>query len=123
MMKTILIIEDIPEISDNTVEILEMAGYNTLTASNGSDGYDIIQNSIPDLILCDIWMPVLNGYELLTATKRIDSTKNIPFVFVTARTEQKEIQRAIDLGVSAYLKKPFDIEELLKVVGSCLQEK
>jgi CheY-like chemotaxis protein len=118
-MKTVLIIEDHPEIRENTAEILELSGFNVITANNGGEGVKAACSLRPDLILCDIMMPQLNGYEVFKQLKTNPTTSGIPFVYVTASTEKSEVKMAMDMGASGYIQKPFDMEELLKVIRSC----
>lgn len=119
-MKTLLIIEDNRDILENTCEILELSGFKTLAASNGKIGFEKARQHIPDLILCDIMMPESDGYEVLTNLKSDPLTDRIPFVFLTASVERKDVQAGFDLGACGYIRKPFDTEELLKVIEECL---
>lgn len=115
-MKTILLIEDNNDIRENTIEILELNGYNVIAASNGIIGIDLAKNRLPDLILCDIMMPDADGYEVLTQIKKEEATMTIPFVFVTASVEKKAIDKGIEMGANGYLRKPFDTEELFETI-------
>jgi len=117
-MKTILVIEDNPEILENTCEILELANYRVSLAKNGKEGIALASQGTPDLILCDIMMPEANGYEVLRALKTNPKTKDIPFVFVTASVEKKDIANALGMGADGYLKKPYETEELIDLVES-----
>lgn len=116
-MKTVLIIEDNLEIRENLEELLELNGYSILTAKNGKEGIDIINLQFPHMIICDIMMPEVNGYEVIHTLKSNIKTKDIPFVFLTASIERKEIEQAASFGASAYILKPFEPEELLKIVN------
>lgn len=92
-MKTILLIEDNPDMRDNTTEILELAHYNVVTAENGKQGIKLAQESSPDLIICDIMMPELDGYGVLHLLSKEPSTASIPFIFLTAKAEKMTIVR------------------------------
>ncbi|ELR71909.1 Response Regulator Receiver Signal Transduction Histidine Kinase [Fulvivirga imtechensis AK7] len=116
-MKTVLIIEDNQDIRENTIEILEMANFKVLIAENGRDGLEIAFNDAPDVIICDIMMPQMDGYDVLQQLKGHSSTENIPFIYLTARTEKAEIERAMAMGADAYICKPFEINELLDEVN------
>jgi len=119
-MTSILLIEDHSDIRENTVELLELSGYKLLVATNGLEGISIAQKELPHVILCDIMMPFATGYEVITALKNDSRTSGIPFIFLTASTEQREIQTGMDMGATAYIRKPFEIEELLQAISQCL---
>ena len=113
-MKKILLIEDNDDIRDNTAEILELSNYEVIVAENGKVGVAKAIEHEPDLIICDIMMPEIGGYELLRLLKQNSTTANIPFIFASASVERKEIQVGKDLGANGYLCKPFSQEELVK---------
>jgi CRP-like cAMP-binding protein/AmiR/NasT family two-component response regulator len=115
-MKTILLIEDNLEVRENTAEILELANYKVLTADNGKKGVDLAKTHKPDLIVCDIMMPELDGYGVLHVLSKIPETATIPFIFLTAKTEKTDIRKGMNLGADDYLTKPFDDVELLDAV-------
>ncbi|OJY83576.1 MAG: transcriptional regulator [Sphingobacteriales bacterium 44-15] len=121
-MKKILIIEDNEDIRSNTAEILELSNYKVTVAENGKAGVSKALENLPDLVICDIMMPELDGYGVLHALQRNDATKNIPFIFLTAKTERNDMRKAMDLGADDYLTKPFDGTELLNAVGSRLKK-
>lgn len=112
----ILIIEDNHDIRENAVEMLELAGYPVISASDGLSGIKMARNEMPGLILCDIMMPGATGFEVYHAMKTDGPTAAIPFVFVTASVERKEMEAARGIGVNDYLRKPFAEDELLGVV-------
>lgn len=116
MMKSILVIDDNPDIRDNTAEILELAGYKTFTAENGKQGVDIAINEKPSVIVCDIMMPELDGYGVLHLLRRNAETQNIPFIFLTAKTERSDFRKGMEMGADDYLTKPFDDIELLNAI-------
>lgn len=116
-MQKILIIEDNRDIRENAVEMLELAGYPVISAPDGLSGIKMAREEMPDLILCDIMMPGATGFEVYHAMKADVPTSSIPFVFVTASVERKEMNAALDMGVNDYLRKPFAEDELLEVVA------
>jgi DNA-binding response OmpR family regulator len=121
-MKKILIIEDNLEIRENTEEILSLAGYQVLSAENGKVGVDLATKESPDLIVCDIMMPELDGYGVLHILSKKEGTAGIPFIFVTAKTEKSDIRKGMELGADDYLTKPFDDTELLNAIETRLRK-
>lgn len=121
-MKKILIIEDNEDIRSNTAEILELSNYNVMVAENGKLGVAKALEVKPDLIICDIMMPELDGYGVLHAVQRNDEIKNTPFIFLTARSERADQRKGMELGADDYLTKPFDGTELLNAVSSRLKK-
>lgn len=119
-MKTILLIEDNTDIRENTAEILELAGYCVLTAENGKIGVEQALTSRPDLIVCDIMMPVLDGYGVLHIVNKNPDLSGVPFIFLTAKSERIDFRKGMELGADDYLTKPFDDTELLSAVESRL---
>lgn len=115
-MKTILLIEDNAAIRENTAEILELAGYRVLTAENGKLGVEQALNYRPDLIICDIMMPVLDGYGVLHIVNKNPVLSGIPFIFLTAKSERVDFRKGMELGADDYLTKPFNDTELLSAV-------
>ncbi|GAA0190999.1 hypothetical protein GCM10009122_53110 [Fulvivirga kasyanovii] len=120
-MKTVLVIEDNKEIRENTIELLELAGYRVIDVEDGKAGIEAAGRELPDIILCDIMMPQADGYEVLETLKSNLSTSGIPFIYLTASAEKKEIQKAMDMGANAYICKPFDVNELMDTVERLLQ--
>jgi DNA-binding response OmpR family regulator len=121
-MAVVLIIEDNPEIRENTAEILELAGYQVLLAADGKEGVHIAQTRQPDLILCDLTMPVLDGYGVLHLLNNKESYHHIPFIFLTARSERSDIRKGMDLGADDYITKPFSPSELLSAISCRLKK-
>lgn len=121
-MKTILLIEDNPDMRENTTEILELAHYNVITAENGKLGIKLAQESNPDLIICDIMMPELDGYGVLHLLSKEPSTASIPFIFLTAKAEKNDYRKGMTLGADDYLTKPYDDVELLSAVETRLRK-
>ena len=115
-MKKILLIEDNAEVRENTSEILSLANYEVLVAENGRIGVDIAQRQKPDLIICDIMMPELDGYGVLHILSKNEHTAAIPFIFLTAKTEKTDIRKGMNLGADDYLTKPFDDTDLLNAI-------
>ncbi len=121
-MKKILLIEDNDHIRENTAEILELANYKVIVAANGKIGVEKALQEIPDLIICDIMMPVLDGYGVLHAVHKNDAIKNTPFIFLTAKTERNDFRKGMELGADDYITKPFEGTELLNAVDSRLKK-
>lgn len=122
-MKKILIIEDNLEVRENTAEILELSNYEVLTAENGKIGVRLAQQNLPDLIICDIMMPELDGYGVLHILGRNPKTAAIPFIFLTAKAEKSDFRKGMTLGADDYLTKPFDDMELLEVIELRLKKR
>jgi CheY-like chemotaxis protein/CRP-like cAMP-binding protein len=118
----ILLIEDNREMAENIVSVLELAQYDVFCANNGKQGVFIAQQQQPDLILCDIMMPELDGYGVLHILHQDPETANIPFVFLTARADKAELREGMNLGADDYLTKPFDTTDLLKVIETRLKK-
>ena len=115
-MKTVLVIEDDLALRENTAEILELSNYKVITASNGLKGVALAEKHQPDLIICDIMMPELDGYGVFDALSKKKSSKNIPFIFLSVKSETKNIKKRINLGADDYITKPFTDEDLISVV-------
>ncbi|KAA3435942.1 response regulator [Rufibacter hautae] len=120
MKKRILIIEDHIDIRESSTEILELSGYEVLQAPDGKAGVALALAHLPDLILCDIMMPELDGFGVLYLLHKNPDTANIPFVFLTAKAERGDIRKGMEMGADDYLTKPFDGMELLVAVESRL---
>jgi CheY-like chemotaxis protein/CRP-like cAMP-binding protein len=115
-MSKILLIEDNNEMRENTSEILNFANYKVVTAENGRVGVEKAKKETPDLIICDIMMPDLDGYEVLEILSRTPETEGIPFIFLSAKAEKSDMRRGMNLGADDYLTKPFDEAELLNAI-------
>ena len=120
-MKNILILEDNKDVRENTAELLEIAGFSVSTAVNGKLGVEIATQLLPDMILCDIMMPELNGFEVLSILNENTETSKIPFIFLTAKTEKADMRKGMNLGADDYLTKPFTEKELLDAIESRLK--
>lgn len=121
-MKKILIIEDDQIMRENMAELLELVGYKVEVAANGKLGIEKAKSFLPDLIVCDIRMPVLDGYGVLHILRKERSTASIPFIFVTAKTERNDMRKGMEMGADDYLTKPFEDTELLKAVETRLKK-
>ena len=115
-MRTICVIEDYDDVRENIVEILELAGYNVISAPNGKVGLSLVLEHIPDLIICDVMMPELDGFGVLKILSGNSKTHQIPFIFLTAKTEKNDFRKGMSLGADDYLTKPFDDIELLEAI-------
>lgn len=115
-MKSVLVIDDNKDIRENTAEILDLAGYKTSTAENGKQGVDIAVREKPDVIICDIMMPELDGYGVLHMLKKNPETQDIPFIFLTAKTERSDFRKGMEMGADDYITKPFEDLELLNAI-------
>lgn len=121
-MKKILVIEDNQDVRENLSEILTLSGYEAITAENGKIGVEKAQKDSPDLILCDIMMPELDGYGVLHILSHQQKTADIPFIFLTAKAEKEDFRRGMSLGADDYIVKPFDDVSLLQTIEARLQK-
>jgi DNA-binding response OmpR family regulator len=115
-MKKILIIEDNLEVRENTAEIIELSNYQVITAENGKIGVELALEELPDLIVCDIMMPVLDGYGVYHLLSKHKETASIPFIFLTAKSEKADFRKGMEMGADDYITKPFDGIELLNAI-------
>lgn len=120
-MKKILVIEDNAGIRENIAEILELANYKVFTAEEGKTGIEIALHEKPDLILCDVMMPQLDGYGVLHLMHKNPAIRNTPFIFMSAKTDRAEMRRGMELGADDYITKPFEKTELLQAIECRLQ--
>jgi len=121
-MKHLLLIEDNNEIRENTAEILQLAGYAVSTAENGKKGVELAMEKKPDLIICDVMMPVLDGYGVLHLIHKNPELSNTPFIFLTAKAERSDFRKGMEMGADDYITKPFSDIELLNAVESRLSK-
>lgn len=119
-MKKVLLIEDDSVLRDNTAELLELSGYDIATAPNGKVGIVMAKSQLPDIIICDIMMPEADGYSVLQALSINEQTMFIPFVFLSAKTERKDIRKGMNMGADDYITKPFSEDELISAIESRL---
>jgi DNA-binding response OmpR family regulator len=115
-MPHILIIDDTNDHRDNLSEILLLKNYSVTTAENGVLGIKKALQELPDLIVCDVRMPIMDGFSVLNSIRNNQQTANIPFVFLTALAEKNEIAKGLEMGADDFITKPFDISYLLGVV-------
>lgn len=121
-MKTLLLIEDSDDIRETTAEILELAGYKVIAAENGKIGVELAQTNKVDLVICDIMMPVLDGYGVLHIFNQNANLQNIPFIFLTAKTDRADLRKGMEMGADDFLTKPFQEIELLNAIESRLKK-
>ncbi|MFC0186465.1 cAMP-binding domain of CRP or a regulatory subunit of cAMP-dependent protein kinases [Pseudarcicella hirudinis] len=121
-MKVILLIEDSVDIRETTAEILELANYKVFTAENGKTGVELALKTKPDLVICDIMMPVLDGYGVLHIFSQNPVLRNTPFIFLTAKTERSDLRKGMEMGADDYLTKPFQEIDLLNAIESRLKK-
>lgn len=115
-MKKVLVIEDNSDVRENICEILELANYDVLSAQNGKRGVELATGERPDLILCDVMMPELDGFGVLKILSKNRNTYDIPFIFLTAKAEKDDFRKGMGLGADDYITKPFDDTELLEAI-------
>ena len=120
-MKKILVIEDEPEMRRNVVTVLRLEKYQPLAAENGCIGVATAKRELPDLILCDVMMPELDGYGVIAALRADPATAAIPFIFLTAKGEKPDIRAGMNLGADDYLTKPVAKADLLAAIQSRLE--
>ncbi|MBI4930387.1 MAG: response regulator [Bacteroidetes bacterium] len=121
-MKKILLIEDNKDMRENTAEILELSKYKVITAKNGKEGIELAQKDKPDLIICDIMMPLMDGYGVLHLLSKSTETAKIPFIFLTAKADRTDFRKGMEMGADDYVTKPFDDIELLNAIESRLKK-
>lgn len=119
-MKTILIIEDQPDVRENIDAILELEGYQVMVAEDGEMGVEMAKCHHPDLILCDVMMPKLDGFGVVQALRQDSTTATIPLIFLTAKADRLSLRHGMDLGADDYLTKPFTLDELINAVTARL---
>lgn len=123
MSTTILLIEDDQIMRENTAELLELSDYEVITAENGMYGVEKAKRHKPDLIICDIMMPDLDGYGVLYLLSNDNELRDIPFIFLTAKAERVDVRKGMSMGADDYLPKPFSEKELLESVEIRLKRK
>jgi DNA-binding response OmpR family regulator len=115
-MRRLLVIDDHDDIRENIAEILTLAGYEVFTAENGKRGVETALKENPELVICDIMMPELDGYGVLHLLRKNQATVNTPFIFLTAKTERTDFRKGMEMGADDYITKPFDDIELLNAI-------
>jgi len=121
MKKSILLIEDDKIVRENTTEILELANFKVSTAENGKAGVSLAKKIIPDIIICDILMPKLDGFGVLQIVSKTPSLVHVPFIFLTAKTHHDDLRKGMELGADDYITKPFEESELLRAIDTRLK--
>lgn len=121
--KKILVIEDARDLREDVIEMLALEGYQAVGAENGLVGVDTAHQETPDLIVCDIMMPELDGYGVLRELRSVPQTARIPFIFLTAKTERIDIRHGMVLGADDFLTKPFVVDELLASIDTQLKKR
>ncbi len=119
-MKTILVIENDRPVRETLVDLLTLEGYNVLAAAHGAAGLDIVRVQLPDLVLTDVVMPYLDGYDLFRTLRSSATTSRIPVIFLTALIDKSDVEKGVELGVDAYITKPFTGRDLLRVIDEVL---
>ncbi len=119
-MKKVLVIEDALQIRENIAEYLELKQYTVTTAADGAQGWQLIQSDPPDLVICDVKMPKLSGFQLKAKLNEQTHLSRIPFIFLTAAAQKKDIEQGRALGAIAYMTKPFQMNELMDWVEQLL---
>jgi CRP/FNR family cyclic AMP-dependent transcriptional regulator len=122
-MKKILIVEDNEPVRENLREIMMLNGYQVVTAANGKEGVEMAVKELPDLILCDIMMPELDGYAVFQALSQQPMTSEVPFIYLTAKSEREDFRRGMSLGADDYVTKPFDVTSLLLTIEKRLNKR
>lgn len=120
-MTKILVIEDEATVRENILELLDAEGFDAIAAENGRIGLFVAQQELPDLILCDVRMPELDGYGVLTALRAQPATAKIPFMFLTAKAAKTDLSQGMELGANAYITKPFTLVELLDAIAAQIE--
>lgn len=114
--QTILLIDDNIDIIENLTEFLEMEGYKIIVANNGGLGVELARKYIPDLIICDVLMPEMDGHKVLRLLSDTAQTQGIPFIFSTSMSEKTDRAESLKLGADDYIVKPFELEVLLEII-------
>ncbi len=122
-MEKILVIEDQVDILDDVVDALDLEGYNVLRADCGEDGLQLARENLPDLIVCDIMMPNMDGYQVLEILRSESETATIPFIFLTALADRPKQRQGMVMGADDYVTKPFKLEELLEAIQTQFRKK
>ena len=122
-MSKILIIEDDSEIIETLSELLTLEGYDVISANSGKEGIKSAIRYHPDLIICDIMMPEMDGYEVIKTLQHNQSTFNIPFLFMTAKTAKSDYRLGMELGADDYITKPYEDNDILHAIEARLKKK
>jgi len=117
-MKKILVVEDNADVREEILAILRFEGFEVRDADNGRRGLELMKEWTPDIVVCDLMMPDMDGYAMLEALRADPQSRAIPFLCLTARAERRDMRKAMELGADDYLTKPFTAEELLAALGA-----
>ena len=120
-MQKILVIEDEETVRENILELLDAEGFDAIAAPNGRIGLELARQQLPDLILCDVRMPELDGYGVLQGIRSDPAIAGIPLIFLTAKASKTDLSYGLELGANAYITKPFTITELLSAISEILE--
>ena len=120
-MRKILVIEDEETVRENILELLDAEGFEAIAAENGRIGLSLAQQELPDLILCDVRMPEMDGYGVLKGLRSHHETAGIPFIFLTAKAAKTDLSLGLEMGANAYITKPFTLAELLSVIAAQIE--
>jgi len=120
-MQKILVIEDEETVRENILELLDAEGFDAIAAPNGRIGLELARQQLPDLILCDVRMPELDGYGVLQGIRSDPAMAGIPLIFLTAKASKSDLSYGLELGANAYITKPFTITELLSAISRILE--
>jgi CheY-like chemotaxis protein len=115
-MKRILVIDDNASLRSDLLDLLGFEGYDAIEAENGEVGILAAREQLPDLIICDISMPVLDGFEVISVLRQHSQTEAIPVILLSAHTDQPTVQKGLELGAAAFLPKPYNLDDVLAVV-------
>ncbi|MBD2327034.1 response regulator [Alkalinema sp. FACHB-956] len=121
-MKTILVIEDDKNVRECLIDLLEVEGFQTISACDGPTGLELAQQQQPDMVLCDVHMPEVDGFTVLHQMRQNPDTSALPFIFLTARTTKADLRRGMELGADDYLFKPFTPDELFAAIATRLDK-
>jgi len=121
MSVKILVLEDDNQIRETITEILQLHNYDVESAENGKAGLEKLKNYTPNIILCDIMMPVMSGMEFLSEIKHMDIFAKIPFIFLTAKVSREDMREGMEMGADDYITKPFKTNELIKAIETRLE--
>lgn len=122
-MRKILVIDDDENVLDTTSTWLELKGYQVFSATDGTQGVKVAFNEIPDLVLCDITMPDLDGYQVFEILQNNEKTVHIPFIFLSAKSEKADLRKGMQMGADDYITKPFAIDEVLKAIETRIKKR
>ena len=122
-MEKILVIEDEPGVRENLAEILQLSQYEVVVAVDGMEGIELARQHRPDLIICDVMMPRMDGFEVLKTLQANPELATIPLIFLTAMADLENLREGMDLGADDYLTKPFELDELLISINSRLRKR